>query len=208
MKYQGGNRKEFVKDLAHRVFSLLEFSNDCHDPHSGEFCSVHNTIHPSAEAAASGGYGVDRFNREQEMKANGESYKPYGKSKPLRLTHHLSSRLKEIGLNVSNEQIEKLIREKTPVYIQHENSTKEGQNPVYHYDLPNLGFEIGFGIAKDGSVTTVIPTGYKLEAHGMEAYKAAGKPRPRPGTPNIRAEAKREEAKRLTDAFAKSKVKK
>lgn len=204
MRYQGGNRKNFVKDLASHVFGLLTFANECHDPHSGKFCALHNTTHPDELAAASGGYGTDRWDKEQAMKKSGATYKPYGKG-PLRLTHHLSDRLKDIGLSVTPPQIEKLIRETPPVYIQHEGSTKQGQNPVYHYNLPKIGIEIGFSIAKDGAVTTVIPTGYKLEAEGMKAYKAAGKPRPMPGKPNVRADAKRVEAKRLVQEAMRSK---
>lgn len=203
MKYQGGNKKAFVRDLAAHVFGLLNFSNDCHDPHSGKFCETHGVHHPDGLAAASGGYGTDRWAKERQMEKEGKTYKPFGDGK-LRLTSHLSARLKDIGLNVSPEQIEKLIRNTTPVYIQHEGSTKQGQNPVWHYSLPKLGIEIGFGIAHDGAVTTVIPTGYKLEAHGMSAFKAAGKPRPTPGN-NVRADAKRAEARRLVKAAMESK---
>lgn len=203
MRYQGGNRRDYLKDLASHVFSLLTFSNECHDPHSGKFCQVHSTVHPDVLAASSGGYGIDRWAKEQEMAKTGATYKPYGKNKPLTVTGHLSDRLKDIGLNVSPKQIETLIREQTPIYIQHEHSTRAGQNPVYHYDLPALGFEIGFGVAPDGKITTVIPTGYKLEAHGMQTWKKLGKP-PITKHNNARGDAKRAEAKRIVDEKMKN----
>lgn len=205
MKYQGGNKNAYLKDLASHVFGLLQFTNECHDPHSGEFCEKHGVVHPNALAAASGGYGTSRWAKEQEMKKSGETYKPYGKTKPLRATQHLSDRLKDIGLNVPPDQIEKLIREKTPVYIEHEHSTKPGQNPVYHFDLPKLGFEIGFGVAPDGGITTVYPTGYKIEAEAFKAYKAAGSPRTVRGGPNVRADAKRATAKKIVQEAMRSK---
>lgn len=196
MKYQGGNKRQYITDLANHVFSLLDFSNECHDPHSGEFCKTHNAVHPSALAAASSGYGIERWQREQKMKKDGLTNKPYGRN-PERLSVHLSDRLKDIGITMNPDEINNLIKNETPVYIQHENSKDPNQNPVYHYNT-KYGFELGFAISKkDGAVTTVYPTGYEIEAAGYKAHVDAGSPRAVRGGPNPRADAKRALAKKM-----------
>lgn len=188
--------KDKINFLDYLRKNVASFGNTCHDPHSGQFCELHNVVHPDAQAAASRGYGIERWQREQKMKKTGLSYSPYGKDKPLDTnTKHLSDQLKRIGVTLSGNQIVDLIQNTTPTYIQHEATSNQKQSPVYHYDT-GLGFELGFAIDHQGVIRTVIPTGYAIEAEALKKYEEAGSPPITRGN-NLRADIKRDLAKNL-----------
>lgn len=199
MRYQGGNRKDFIRDLANRVSDLLTFSNDCHDPSDGRFCS-----HGGTQST----YGPRGAPSDIQRKFNGKAnipsrstfvpslnsqQKKFLRDKGLPMikvgdqflapppdSDYAAYRAAQIGIGemVKNDILKKVIETKEGDF--HEGTPRPDgspRNPRYDYTLSDLPIKIGVTISKQGRVDTIIATHEGLDKEAKKSINALRKQR-------------------------------
>lgn len=199
MRYQGGNRKDFLRDLASKVNNLLQFSNECHDSSTGKFCS-HGGSHSIHGPRGSLSEDQRKFPGNANIPSKAAwvgsltaAQKTVLRNKKLPIikvgdkflapppdSDYAVYRASQIGVGemLQKDILKKVVETKTGDY--HENPPRPDgslRDPRYDYTLADLPIKVGVVIGKNGHVDTIIATHEGLDREAKQKINSLRKKR-------------------------------